>query len=63
MILDMRYTSLVAKKASGSRVNTIFRMPADLHKQVVRAAKSEERSINNMLILLVRAGLKTLKSR
>jgi predicted HicB family RNase H-like nuclease len=39
------------------KVAIIYRIPADLHKKVVREAKKQDRSLNNTLTFLLKVAL------
>lgn len=45
------------------KVAIIYRIPADLHKKVVREAKKQDRSLNNTLTFLIKIALEKIASR
>jgi len=43
-------------------VDTRLRLPADLHQQLAELAKQEQRSIHNLMLLLLRRGVADMQA-
>ncbi len=60
----MSYTLFMTKKAANPKpIPLIYRIPKDLHLKVKDAARKQDRSLNNMLNVLVRLGLEAASGR